>query len=210
MIRPPETLYLQWDVLGDGADATWCEDMVDDDDIVYVHKKRFDALVDVNNDNVARIAVAEHDVTVRDRAIQRLSEEITLSIVNNSGLWEREIMMKKRIAELENELGRKTAEATAFYMEATNARQHIAELEEKNADMQEQITWLQWDRRWIPVSERLPEELKNVLICGDGIEPSMSYYDGDYKRWSKNDEYWWEEEKEVTHWMPLPFPPEVE
>jgi len=76
MIHPPETLYLQWDVLGDGADATWSEDMVDDDDIVYVRKERFDALVDVNNDNVARIVLAEHDVTMRGRAIQRLSEEI--------------------------------------------------------------------------------------------------------------------------------------
>ena len=82
MIHPPETLYLQWDVLGDGADATWSEDMVDDDDIVYVRKERFDALVDVNNDNVARIVLAEHDVTMRGRAIQR---------------------MKKRIAELEAE-----------------------------------------------------------------------------------------------------------
>ena len=75
MIHPPETLYLQWDVLGDGADATWCEDMVDDDDIVYVRKERFDALVDVNNDNVARIVLAEHDVTMRGHAIQRMKKE---------------------------------------------------------------------------------------------------------------------------------------
>ena len=51
---------------------------------------------------------------------------------------------------------------------------------------------------WIPVSERLPPEETRVLA-----------YDGDKVFES---EYWngnWEWCADVTHWMPLPEPPEV-
>jgi polyhydroxyalkanoate synthesis regulator phasin len=44
----------------------------------------------------------------------------------------------KAVADLRNELDRKTAEATAFYMEATNARQRIAELEAQLAKLEDE------------------------------------------------------------------------
>jgi len=56
--------------------------------------------------------------------------------------------------------------------------------------------------KWIPVTERLPEQWKRVLtyqedygvtennICGDGINWRIGYH--------------------ITHWMPLPEPPESE
>ena len=52
--------------------------------------------------------------------------------------------------------------------------------------------------QWIPVNERLPDEEVRVLA-----------YDGDKVFES---EYWngsWEWLADVTHWMPLPNPPEV-
>ena len=51
---------------------------------------------------------------------------------------------------------------------------------------------------WIPVSERLPDEEVRVLAT-DGTD----VFDSEYM--SGN----WEWCSDVTHWMPLPEPPEV-
>ena len=70
-----------------------------------------------------------------------------------------------------------------------NAR--IAELEEK--------------QRWIPVSERLPEGGKVLVLWKDGtIHLDSTFIDcGRY--------YWWESgQANVTHWMPMPQLPEVQ
>lgn len=59
---------------------------------------------------------------------------------------------------------------------------------------------------WIPVTERLPEDARDVLTYSryktfeGGSIDVMSYYPR-AKRW--------ELDEEVTHWMPLPQPPEV-
>ena len=64
--------------------------------------------------------------------------------------------------------------------------------------------------RWIPVSERLPEELTTVLVYSpdapfapSGIDLA-SQMDGD--SWMLSDGRL----AKPTHWMPLPEPPEVE
>ena len=68
--------------------------------------------------------------------------------------------------------------------------------------------------KWIPVSERLPEEEELVLIiCKNGAR-----FVGYYKRFHYNNEIsWgiktalnstrWLNKGRVTHWMPLPEPP---
>ena len=62
----------------------------------------------------------------------------------------------------------------------------IAELEEK--------------QRWIPVSERLPEEKQTVLA----LDKTGTAYHWEYARSLSNIFV-----SDYTHWMPLPEPPEV-
>lgn len=59
--------------------------------------------------------------------------------------------------------------------------------------------------KWIPVTERLPENEKVIVVLGNPCE--VWTFNGDY--WE--DEYGWLQEfKGVTHWMPLPEPPKGE
>lgn len=56
--------------------------------------------------------------------------------------------------------------------------------------------------RWIPVEERLPEKHAGVIVyCEDGFVDLMTH---DGRHWNWNGRY----EDSVTHWMPLPEPPE--
>ena len=76
--------------------------------------------------------------------------------------------------------------------------------------------------QWISVEERLPDkEGKYLVTVYDGITPDVLYF---YKRypycnrgirtdrpvWCDCDDYGDFEEESVTHWMPLPAPPEVD
>ena len=68
--------------------------------------------------------------------------------------------------------------------------------------------------RWIPVTERLPEEHVFVLIRQDDDRIMIAervdgdwwyrYFAYDVNRWDEN------EQGAITHWMPLPEPPEEE
>ena len=72
--------------------------------------------------------------------------------------------------------------------------------------------------RWIPVEERLPEELKPVLFAVYPRDKQLYNKYGKliYLAWRENGEWLdWEGERVsdvfiVTHWMLLPEPPEVE
>lgn len=72
----------------------------------------------------------------------------------------------------------------------------------------DEIERLRNERRWIPVSERLPKEDSVVLAFmpeGSELKPEvreMYFVEGE---WMNDRGHW----PEVTHWMPLPEPPEV-
>jgi hypothetical protein len=59
--------------------------------------------------------------------------------------------------------------------------------------------------RWIPVTERLPEEYVNVLCHLRSLDRQSEYYSIDHLM---EDGQWWKAanswKHEVTHWMPLP------
>lgn len=60
--------------------------------------------------------------------------------------------------------------------------------------------------KWIPVTERLPEEEKVVLChCRANIIETLAYYDGLWQGY--NGSYM---KSFATHWMPLPEPPKEE
>ena len=65
--------------------------------------------------------------------------------------------------------------------------------------------------KWIPVSERLPEADKNVLVCtihGSFKVARCNFYkNGTEVSWATNDGLG---ERAITHWMPLPEPPKEE
>lgn len=57
--------------------------------------------------------------------------------------------------------------------------------------------------KWIPVSERLPEQNKDVLVYTITNDIRKAHCYGD-RLWFAEDGIW----RFVTHWMPLPEPPE--
>ena len=92
--------------------------------------------------------------------------------------------------------------------EIVKLRKRIAELEAENDQLTARWRQERQDDKWIPVSERLPDDWKPVLTI-DMSEytrvPVPAFYDPDTSLWSTHFPYdlW------VTHWMPLPEPPIV-
>ena len=75
-----------------------------------------------------------------------------------------------------------------------------------------EINRLRSERRWIPVGERWPEHLSDVLVaykCGEYVRIGVGEFDGT----TVNDDgmtvpyFKGIGGFEVTHWMPLPEPP---
>ena len=70
-------------------------------------------------------------------------------------------------------------------------------------------------QQWIPVTERLPDTAERVLVCktwnGKVYKPEYGYYQ-DFPNskgcWYVLTDFGYYPQKEITHWMPLPQPPE--
>ncbi len=69
--------------------------------------------------------------------------------------------------------------------------------------------------RWIPVTERLPEEWTEVFVfarCHPDSEGFVqtAVYTGNPGKWRVTWDHCLLEDNIVTHWMPLPEPPEMD
>lgn len=100
--------------------------------------------------------------------------------------------------------------AAADRLENQNA--HIAALQKEIEKLRGQVP------RWIQVEERLPENGVPALINYIGSNDGKYHPDGTAV-WTDHGCFWWEGSLEdcdtevavpITHWMPLPEPPEVE
>lgn len=58
--------------------------------------------------------------------------------------------------------------------------------------------------RWIPVSERLPEEHKEVLTCSLGGFIEIQSFEDSYDGYWENQNGDWSDIDEVLAWQPLP------
>lgn len=102
-----------------------------------------------------------------------------------------------------------------------NVLDYIDEAADALEAQQKRIEELEQERRWIPVTERLPNlipcdagtaysEAVNVLTSGHKVLTAI--WDG--FEWECDAEYWDAEDEEITHWtpvlLPLPEPPKGE
>lgn len=70
-----------------------------------------------------------------------------------------------------------------------------------------ELAALKEQRRWIPVGERLPDDNAEVLFYGHHNCITLGYYH--HEKWYF-DTGWEFDLGTVTHWQPLPEPPETE
>ena len=98
-----------------------------------------------------------------------------------------------------------------YAIENKRLRQGIGILIQLNHEKEERIRELEEAQRWIPVSERLPEVDTRVEIFG-GFEQTthIGYYRENAKQWDSEDGCYWHGKNFglITHWRPLPEPPE--
>ena len=90
-------------------------------------------------------------------------------------------------------------------------RYEFGATEAELGELAERVTELEAAQRWVPVSERLPEDRATVLVAFKNREILTATYYKRYEGFGGVENYWdiagWHSGN-VTHWMPLPQPPE--
>lgn len=103
------------------------------------------------------------------------------------------------------------------YKKASEELQPYIDLYKDLAEKTEKVARKAVDRysKWIPVTERLPAYMENVLVT-DGMFSGMGWRDWyDCRGTKPREDYWISPNTNVndlgiTHWMPLPEPPKEE
>ena len=174
-------------------------------------KKRIaelEALVNVSEglyeriyEQAARIAELERDVKWREESISTIEH----ALANNEDDIE---MLESRIAELEAENIRLGIEYQRMRLAlgniAINSKRALNESPTDHLTVHSDIE--RQDDKWIPVSERLPDNWKSVLtidISKSTRDMVTAFYNPETSLWSTHFscDLW------VTHWMPLPESP---
>lgn len=122
--------------------------------------------------------------------------------------WETSITLGDDLAEAADRIEAQMKEIEKLRGQNKQLREAAALVAKESAELLE--------RRWIPVEERLPENGVPVLInyigCNDG-----EYHPDGTAVWTDLGCFWWEGSLKdcdtevavpITHWMPLPEPPE--
>jgi hypothetical protein len=88
--------------------------------------------------------------------------------------------------------------------ELEQLRQALHDARIENSGQAAELERLRDARRWIPVDERLPELGVDVLVLQRSGECEVAWRRGHDGNWSAYSAL-----GEITHWMPLPKPPET-
>ena len=126
--------------------------------------------------------------------------------------WETPITLGDDLAEAADRIANQNTHILALQKEIEGLRSQNEQLREAAALAAKESAEL-LERRWIPVTERLPEvwrndetaELVNYMICSPDFGVDIGNYHAKAKKW-----LCMALPCTVTHWMPLPEPPEVE
>jgi hypothetical protein len=120
------------------------------------------------------------------------------------------MMYDELVKDLRESAPKALAEADFDFVEGwlKEAADAIEELSRENESLAKSVNEASdiLRRRWIPVTERLPEDRVEVLVSSGMFAPfiEVAFYDGlFYSAWDGETEI-----AAVTHWMPLPQPPE--
>lgn len=126
--------------------------------------------------------------------------------------WETPITLCDDLAEAADRLENQNAHIAALQQEIEKLQGQNKQLREAAALVAKESAEL-LERRWIPVEERLPEDRSDVLVVAYWHERwgvYMGWCAPERAQWSVHIGIGNRNDVAVTHWMPLPEPPEVE
>lgn len=129
--------------------------------------------------------------------------------------WETPITLGDDLVEAADRIANQNTHILALQKEIEGLRSQNEQLREAAALVAKESAEL-LERRWIPVTERLPEYGVRVLATDmyeeddcTGIWTREEYPDDPDGCWI-DEPGWWHSCDDVTHWMPLPDRPEAE